>query len=168
VRSRCVYVDRHSLKAVVCLAVLPHLLARLVAVRPSLLLFSLLYNLLRCVHTVCDCGPCAWDYRPFNCSPTSTCLGYSAPGTVGLSSACYPCRRIFVMGTCYTILFRLTFFLKTYILCRKIVVKTFLKVTLKVVPLYAHVSERAKLYCRPDPARESCLSFELSHLLSAP
>jgi len=115
----------------------------------------------------CDCVPCAWDYRPFNRIPTSTRLGYSAPGPVGLSSACHPCHRIFVMGTYYTILFHLTFFLKTYILCRKIVVKSFLIVTLKVVPLHVRVSERAKLCCRPDPARESCLSSELSHLLSA-
>ena len=63
--------------------------------------------------------------------------------------------------------FRLNFFLKTYILCKKSVVKAFLRVTLKVDPLHIHVSERAKLYCRPDPAIEFCLSSELSHLLSA-
>ena len=34
-------------------------------------------------------------------------------------------------------------------------------------PLYEYVSERAKLYCQPDPALGSCLCSELSHLLPA-
>jgi hypothetical protein len=63
--------------------------------------------------------------------------------------------------------FRLTFFKKTYNLCRKIVLKVFLRVTLKLAPLHVHVSERAKLCCRADSAIEFCLYSELSHLLSA-
>ena len=43
----------------------------------------------------------------------------------------------------------------------------FSRVTLKMILLHVHVSERAKLYCRPDLAIEFCLYSELAHLLSA-
>jgi hypothetical protein len=63
--------------------------------------------------------------------------------------------------------FLLTFFQKPYNLCRKNIVKDFVRVTLKMKLLHAHVSERAKLCCRPSSAIEACLYSELSHLLSA-
>ena len=56
------------------------------------------------------------------------------------------------------------FFLKTYILSSKNTLNNFLRVTFKLIPLNMHVSERAKLYCQPDPAIESCLYSELPHL----